>query len=296
MLACGAPCAASDPAVKPTVDPAVDLGSVRRIVGYSSLPPQGATAAVEKLLDGAAFRETLRLGEGKPDWNPRHPGWKAVYDRVRADIEAEQPAIVSAADAERGRNEAREREYLQTIASALSAADARAILDYYDSAPGLRYQGFMQRIDGAIAGGMASSLGLAAPPMERAPEPEADSAKSQRFFEMIKMSHPYQALSASAALKRDPSGMGALGIMAAAAIASHRAELEAILSEYSADLAGFEAFQKTAAAQSLSRAMSLAAEESAQRSIEKPPPDVFGPVRRRYTEEWRAAYRAYVAP
>lgn len=292
MLACGAPCAASDP----TVDPAVDLESVRRIVGYGGLPPHGATAGVEELLNEVAFRETLRLGQGKPVWNPRHPGWKAVYDRVRADIETERPAIVRAADAEKGRNAAREQEYLQTIASALSATDVRAILDYVDSAQGLRYQGFMQRIDGAIAGGMASSLGFAAPPTDSAPAPEADSAKWQSFVEMIMMSHPYQAIIASPARAQDRSGMGALGTMAAAAIASRHAELDAILSEYSAELAGFKAFQKTPPAQSLFRAMGRAAEQSAQRSIEKPPPDVFGPARRKYAEEWRAAYRAQVAP
>jgi hypothetical protein len=289
LLACSAPCAA--------LDPGLDVESVRRILAHTALASR--PAPIEKVLESGAFRETLRLGQGKPDWNPRHPAWQAVHDRVRADLDTERPAIMSAIDADRPRVEELEHEQLLKIAAALAAADVRTILAYYDSGEGLRYQAFMQRIDSVAAEGIASSVGAAAPPAGLASASKADSQKSQRYLEMIRMSDTFQAMNAMADMpeaKMDPSGSAALGIMAAAAVASHRPELEALRKEYSADLPGFAAFQKTPAAQRLFRVMGGVALDSIPRMTERRPPDLFDSARRKYLEQWQAEYRAHAAP
>lgn len=268
-------------------DPEVDLESVRRIVTHGASAEPEPPLQIAKLLDSGAFRETQRLGQGRTDWTPQHPGWKAVYDRVRSDLERERAPITSAAEAERARVEGK---FLVKIASSLSAADAHTILAYYDSAEGQRYQTFMQRIDRVMAEGMMSVFQPSSPPPDRG---ALESAESQRYYEMLLMSDPIQTVTAMPEAQKDPSGLPALGMMAAGAVASQPAEVKAILAEYSADLTAFASFQKTQAAQGLFKAMGLATQERVTQTIKAPLPDMFDSARRKYAEQWQAEYRAH---
>jgi len=85
------------------------------------------------------------------DWNAANPHWQTVYARIRADFETDSSEMITAVNSAN-----RAQTYEADVASQLSQADVDAIIAYYNSAEGARYEDFMRRIDHQMASGEAA--------------------------------------------------------------------------------------------------------------------------------------------
>ena len=93
--------------------------------------------------------------------------------------------------------------------------------------------------------------------------------------------------------RHDPSGGGGIGFLMAPAIIKRQKELEALDKEYDGDLASFEIFTKTDAAQHLFVAMGEAMQHRTQfDSIA----DSFKAPEQKHESEWKALYLAQSNP
>jgi hypothetical protein len=265
-----------------------DIADVRRIMGGDELPQQQPSQDQEhirKLLDNVARAETQRLGG--TDWSAANPHWEAVYHQVRSDLESEQPTIAaSLREAARASTD----RFVAATAAALSPQDAKAILAYYDTAEGQRYEQFMRRVDVVMVWQGAASM-----PREASPQPQAISEQQRSdYSDMLMLSRTFQAelafTSAARVAHQDTSGSAAFALLVAWAIRLHQPEVAAIFSEYRDDLPAFSSFEKTPASQSLFRAMGQAMQLTPQWS--KPIHDALESMSGRHRDVWKAAYAA----
>jgi hypothetical protein len=274
-----------------TAAASADLVTVRQALGYDdSSAPTPLTGNHPRLLDAIANAATLRLGQGDPQWKPANPLWPSVYTRVRADLEPEAAQIE--ADLTAASQQVLDR-LVSAVAAEVSQPDIDAILAYYGSAEGQRYQALMHQLDLLVAGGFLPPPGYdrkTAPP----PLPE-DQQKA--ILGMMMLSRQMQAASGAsevgAAMHADTSGLGGVAFMAAGALNFHQTAASSLYSQYAPDLAAFEAFERTAAAHSLFRALGRAL------FLSKPPP--LGPsildaavkgAEQRHGRDWQSYYRA----
>ncbi len=266
----------------------VDPAAIARLLGKESLPQTAEldADASRKMLDALASLATRQIDPGNRDWNPTSPKWKPVFDRVRGDFAAQLPAILATAKSAGPRLE---RDYEAAIASGLSEADLNALLAYYDSAQGKRYQAFMQRVDRVMASGERSLVARDAPPSVRPTQEQIE-----RYLPLVQMSHLFQSTvamsDADQAAHRDISGYGAIGFFAGAAIMRNLAELEALWAEYFHDLPDFQAFEQTEASRHFFRAMGLATQRIAGRA--NPIADSLGAIAAKHESQWKALYQA----
>jgi hypothetical protein len=263
----------------------VDVAAVRRIVAGDELPEQRLQEPerIRNMLDSVARDETQRLGS--TDWTPSHPKWAPLYHQVRSDLEAEQPAIVASLEAVQGATD----HWLAAIASGLSPQDLKAILAYYDSAEGQRYEQFIRRVDALMVQGLASKPGDASSP------PDTLSQQQQHdYTEMLMLSRTFLTAlaftSAAQAAHQDTSGFGAMAALVGMALRFHQPEVAAVFAEYRDELPAFSAFEKTPAAQNLFKAMGQAWELTLQ--LGKPFSAALESIRNKYRDRWMAAYAA----
>jgi hypothetical protein len=266
----------------------IDPASIARILGTESSPHADAQDrdTNTKMLDGIAKLHTRLLDQGNPDWNASHPKWKLIFDHIRDDFEADMPAIITATKAAAPRIE---HDYEIEIASQLSKADVDAILAYYNSPPGKRYEALMQRLDRVMNSGGASLFTGDAPASSQ-PTPE----QMQRYLRLLQLSHLFRSMMAVSeidkAAHRDASGTAAISFMAAAAARKNQAELETLSAEYADEISAFEVFEQTDASKHLYRAMGMAIPKLATKA--NPIAEAINAVAQKHQNEWRALYRA----
>ena len=263
----------------------VDPVLIGRILGAESLTRADA-ATTKKQLDGIANSQTKLLDMDNKYWNVANPKWKVVYDRVRADLEADSPEILTAMTEAVGNLD---RAYKAGIAENISQSDVDAILEFYGSPIGQRYRDFMRRIDPIMTGGTVSLFtgGAGAPGAALTP------VQTQTYLRMLQMSHLFQMTVAMAsgaqAAHQDTSGYGAIGFMAGAAINRSRAELEELSKQYADDIADFEAFGKGDASQHFFRAMGLSTQKMAKSA--NPAVEAIGAITKKHASEWKQLYQ-----
>jgi hypothetical protein len=249
------------------IDPAV-------IARFTDLSAALGSRPAGRQLDAAAGYETMRLGAGNIDWNPSSPRWQAVYDHVRADLEADDEFLASLQTLQMQVR----HDYLLAVASALREEDVTTILAYYDSPAGRRYEEFMWRLDAVFD-----------PIKAPARPPTAEQAR--RYRRVLMMSHAMQSqLAAGPASTPAPRWLShapALDFV----MRSHLTELESILAVYGDDLPAFAAFQKTPAAQGLFRAMGAAGPARTKAGSSAADQAAAG-VRSRHEAQWRQLYSA----
>jgi len=243
------------------IDKTNPYGSTTQGVMYDGLP--GAMA----------IAQTRQLGAGVRDWNAENPKWKPVYDHIRTDLENDLPTLPAAdaaAYAEYRRCEAG-KCYTQDIASNLQPADIDAILAYFDTPEGKRFQTFQQQIDSIYISGLhplkqRSLPQTAANSSNKGQDSQANSfptspEQMQRYLRMLNLSILVQSTKAIAGAahsdKQDPSDNGLLFFMAAA-MGRNKTKLEELDLQYRNDLPGFGAFNESDASQHFIEAMGKA--------------------------------------
>lgn len=234
------------------------------------------------LLGDMATGDTKRLDPGLREWNPNHPKWKLVYDRVYADIDKElAPSAAIAAY----KKCAALNCYAQDIASELQPADVDAILSYLDTSEGKRFQAFQQQVDEIFVSGAR------APSSPLLPN-KLSAEQRKRFWRMLKLSIYVKSLEAgtNAYHLHDPSEGDLVEWMMAYAVVQKEDELEKLQLQYGNDLPAFEAFLGTNASQHLFAAMPKAIANASQR-MRQIEAGVRG-VENRHEEEWKALLRA----
>jgi hypothetical protein len=268
----------------------VDAASIARILGKDALHRLDASESgnLEKLLEGLAATETKLLDRANKDWNASNPKWKAVFDRVHSDIEADAPQIIAAIKAAARK---REEEFEAQIAARLSRPDLNAMRAYYDSPQGRRYEAFMHRVDHVMASGGAALNRSGTDASSRA---KVSDEQSQQYVHLLQFSHLYQAMQVMSAddqaARRATSGYEAIGYMAGEAAARNQAEMAAVFADYAADLPSFEAFERTDASQHLFRAIGLAIRATGNNA--NPIAGSIKAVTQKHENEWQAAYRS----
>ena len=267
----------------------VDTAVVAKILGEElSLSPEIDDEKSKKMLDTMSNSAAKLLDQNNKDWNASSPKWKTVYDRVHADLESEMPSILAA-----GKSQAQEllRACEADIASHLSQSDVDAILAYYGTPEGQRYQEFIRRVDKIMNLGAASFTNLG---NERPAATKLTPEQTKQYVRMLMLSRLFQSILASSQIAKSPvqdtSGYGDyLGFAMGLAANKSQDELEALDKEYAGDLTGFEAFTKTDAAQHLFAAMGQAMLRTAKIN---PLADSFKAVFQKHESEWKALYLA----
>jgi hypothetical protein len=258
------------------------------------------------LLGVVATIQTRRLGMGDKNWDEKNPKWKPIRDRIRADLEKDLPtlpAAAAAAYAEWERCEAA-KCYAQDIASNLQPTDVEAILAYFDTPEGKRFQTFQQEIGSIYGAGIVSFM---PPRLQQTaamhPNNGQDSqAKSippsaeqmQRFLRMLKLSILFQSTKAATEVgksgKQDSSGGEVFALFMAAAINKNKAKLEELDLQYRNDLAGFEVFSETDASRHFIEALAKADAKSDSRM--KSALEVLQGIANKHQQEWRVLLKA----
>jgi len=289
----------------------IDL--VLRDIAVSKTSPHGANArsdADPRLLSVVATIQTRQLGAfaGIKDWDEKNPKWKPIHDHIRADLEKDLPTLPAAdaaAYAEYRRCEAG-KCYAQEIASTLQPADVDAILAYFDTPEGKRFQAFQQQIDSIYSPGVLSvgalSLKPHSLPQTAATHPNSgqdSNAESitpsdeqmQRFWRMLKQSVSFQSTKASTEIGK-PAGSGnvVFRLFLNAAIDKNRAKLGQLDLQCRNDLPGFEAFMETDAARHLIEAMGKADAEEFSRT--KSALDGLQRIANTQRQDWRVLFKS----
>jgi len=284
----------------------VDTTLVAKILGGEELsyPTEMGDENSKRLLDTMANAATKLLDQTNKDWNASSPQWKTIYGRVHADIDSEMPSIVAVI-----KNALKMQQAYETdIASHLSQSDVDAILAYYRTPGGQRYQEFMRRADKIVPLSPDDQVRAVLDPMSAAGVPSLFSKEAQQtatkptpdemsqYVRMLALSRMFQhtmALSQIAeAAHQDTTGYGGVGFIMGLAIKWNQQELEALDKEYAGDLAGFEAFTKTDAAQRFFAATGQAMPHLAEKN---PLADSMVAVLK-HEGEWKALYLAQKKP
>jgi hypothetical protein len=245
-----------------------------------------------KLLDEIASSATRQLGQGNSVWNKSSPKWRAVFNRVRADIEEDKPAVTSGVQSE---NAARTRSYIRDIASEMHRADVSEILSYVDSPQGKRYTAFLGSMDVIMASGMTAvvrkDIDIASSTVtanKLSPE------QRKQCLRLIQLSRVFQYMIAMKQINASDDGV-VLHIFVLAAIAKNMDGLDSLYRTYANDLPEFEAFNKTEPCQHLFRALAIASGNTVKRPIISPFSAPVALEMKRHGAEWKALYAAETA-
>jgi len=270
----------------------VDTALIPRILGDElSHPFEIDEEKSKKMLDSMSNSATKRLDQNNQAWNASAPKWKAVYDRVHADLELEMPSIREAVKSEAQKQQ---QDGEADIAARLSQSDVDAILAYYTTPEGQRYQEFAQRVDKIMSSGMGNLASLRATSNEQHSATKPTPEQTTRYTRLLTLSRPYQSIVAASQAQKDPSGYGGvIGFGMGLAIRKSQQELEALDNEYAADLTNFEAFTKTDAEQHLFAAMGQA---MLRMGKDTSLVGFFQAVEQKHESDWTALYLAQGPP
>jgi hypothetical protein len=259
------------------------------------LPSVMATIMTQQLAGGAGIK----------DWDEKNPKWKPIYDHIRADLEEDLPtlpAAAAAAYAEDRRCEAG-KCYAQDIASNLQPADVDAILAYFDTPEGKRFQAFQQQIGSMYVTGLLSLVPHSLPqtaadhPNNRQDSQAGSipptSEQIQRCLRMLRLSILVQSTKAmiesARSGKQDTSDDVSMFFLGAA-VARNKTKLEQLDLQYRNDLPGFEAFSETNASRHFIEAMRRAHAKSVSRTMSTL--EGLQGIAKKHLLEWRALFKA----
>ena len=293
------------------VDPGkIDL-ILRDITFVKTIPHDSSTQSVADhgLLSVVANAQTRQLsaGTGIKDWDKKNPKWKPIYDHIRADIEKDLPnlpADAAAAYAESSRCE-NGKCYVQEIASNLQPADVDAILAYFDTPEGKRFQAFQQQISSIVTSGLLSlvppSLGLTeAKKLIIGQDSQAESTplsaeQSHSFLRMLLLSILFQSTKATALTgksgKQDVQDDGLVfSLELGAAMNMNKTKLADLDLQYRNDLPSFETFTEADASRHFIEAMGIAGAKSASRT--RLALAGLQGIANKHQQEWRVLFKA----
>jgi len=283
---------------------------LRDITFVKTNPNSSSTPSVADhgLLSVQATIQTRRLsaGTGVKDWDEKNPKWKPIHDRIRADLEKDLPTLpadAAAAYAEYSRCDPG-KCYEQEIASNLQPADVDAILAYFDTTEGKRFQAFQQQICSIVTSGILflapPSLSQTAANRLNGQDSQAESTplsaeQSHRFLRMLLLSILFQSTKAAALTgksgKQDVSDDGVVfSLELRAAINRNRTKLADLDLQYRDNLPGFEAFTGTDASRHLIEAMGKASAKTSRRASSA----LAGlqGIANKHQQEWRVLFKA----
>jgi hypothetical protein len=260
---------------------------IERILGYSTLQkaaPQGTLTG--EMLDEIATAATRQLGQGNSMWNKSAPEWRAVFNRVRADIEKDKPAVASAFW---GESSARASLHTRDIASEMQEADVSQILSYAESPQGKRYTAFLGSMDVIMASGIlavAQHMDIASSTVKvNRLSPE----QRKQYLRLIQLSRIFQSTRAMTQMNANDDGV-VLHLFVLATIAKNAEGLDSLYRTYADDLPGFEAFSKTEPCQHLFRAMAIADRNLSKRTMVSPFSAPVTLEMEKHGAEWKALY------
>jgi hypothetical protein len=249
----------------------------------------------------------LGVGAGIKDWDKKNPKWKPIHDRIRSDLEKYLPTLPAAAAssyAEYSRCEVG-KCYEQDIASNMQPADVDAILAYFDTPEGKRFQSFQQQIGSIFLSGI---LAITQPSLSqiaaKSPNNEQESqAKSiplsaeqkLRFMKMLTLSLSFQSTKAmiedTKSGKQDPSSAGEVFVFyMAAAMSRNEKKLEEMDLQYRNDLPGFKVFTETDALRHFIEAMGKADAKSVTRT--RSALEGLQGIANMHQQEWKVLFKA----
>ena len=265
----------------------VDTALVAKILGGEELfHPEMDDEKSKKLLDNMTNSATKLLDQNNKDWNAASPKWKAIYDRVHADLGSEMPTIRAAV---KDQSQKALQAYERDIAAHISQADAEAILAYYATPDGQRYQEFTRSVDKIVSVGATNFASPGAADNERQAAAKLTDQQIQRYLRLLMLSRLYQSVATLSQTSHDPSAGGGIGFLLGPAIFKNYQELEALDEKYAGDFASFEAFTKTGAAQHFFVAMGQAMPLLTQGNSVA---DSIKAVEQKHESEWKALYLA----
>lgn len=258
-----------------------DTAKIRVLIGGS--PTQAERDAG---LTAMATAQTKMLDKDRADWGPNDKRWPAIFERVRSDL----AVVLSQGDSQQ---EAALQTYLSNISAEITSSDIDAMLAFYQTAAGARYQVCVRRLDLIVLSGSASFF-----EKNRAPERATPEELSQ-FVRLLQLSHVFQADVANQeedrAAGRDMSGYGLSSFMLAGTINRYREALKALSAEFASDLEAFEKFNKTDAARRFFVAVSHANKKRVWQNGKGAFTDLIDALKPRQLE-WKALYSSSVAP
>lgn len=275
-------------AVAPAWADSIDPTSIATILGEKEpSAPAPADPGNKKLIQGLANVATKSLDANNQDWTPSNAKWKIVYNRVHADFVKEMPETGSASEM----NGSIAQSYEKDIAAHMTQADVDAILTFYKTPQGQRYQDFLQRIDKIMGDGISH---VGAPTTAEAPTPE----DVERYSKMLALSRVYQSMNAMMSNRpgqsHDASGYGPIGLALGIIVRKSQPELAAIYKDYAADLPAFEIFNETDAPQHLFAAMGVAIPNMIRNA--NPAAKALAMVEAKHRKEWQDFYQRQTAP
>jgi hypothetical protein len=270
----------------------VDAAVIPKLLGDQlSHPADLDDAKSKKLLDVISNAATKSLDQNNKDWNASSPKWQVVYDRVHADLESEMPTIREELESQTHKLQ---KDGEAEIAAHLSQSDVDAILAFYGTPEGQRYQEFAPKADRILTLGMRNLASLGTPGSGQQAAAQATREQSTQYIKMLMLSHTYLSIVAASQAQEDPTGYaGVVGFGIGVAVRDNPQELEALDKKYAADLTSFEAFTKTDAAQHLwmatGQTMLRMAKDNSLTSI-------FTTAVQRHESDWKALYLAQAKP
>jgi len=184
-------------------------------------------------------------------WNETSPDWRPIVDTIRVDIDAInrkfEPLRIEA-------QQEREKALVAYYANTLSNGQLDELLDYYASGEGRRCQAFLQEIGAVtveaiseITGNMlASGLGdLSDTSQLSAQEQSSFSRSADERLRVLKLSRAYRIQ-----LAREDPKLAVLAGTIVGVVAARRGEaVDRVSRKYAADVAAFEKFTNSTAAQ-----------------------------------------------
>jgi len=264
--------------------------------------------ADQRLPSVLATIQTRQLGAfaGIKDWDKMNPKWKPLHDHIRADLEKDLPtlpAAAAAAYAEYGRCEAG-KCFEQDVASNLQPTDVDAILAYFDTPEGKRFQAFQQQIGAIYLSGVVSltqhSLQqIAAKRPNNGQDSQAESLPTSaeqklRFMKMLMLSIFFQSTKAGIDSKfpgsQDASRDEVFGFYLVAAMNRNETKLNELDLQYRNDLPGFETFTESNASRHLIESMAKANAKSVNRTMSAL--EGLEGIANRRLQEWKALFKA----
>jgi hypothetical protein len=259
-------------------------------------------ADVGPALDVAAVLQMRVIGAADPTWNRANPRWQPLFHMIRSDLRRDlQPAANTEA---RAVADLWDRE----LAAHLSAPTIDELLGFYNSPTGRRYLAFqcrltalessmMSRMIIGLAGGGSDAQSIAPePPPSRVLIEQREHILGESWARLTLPMLDGAASADSAAYSGSLKSFWESSIRSA--VITKGPVLDALHSQYGADLARFGAFQKTSDALALLAVYRVVAKEMATQG--KDSANALGMALQRsvalHSGAWKAAYTAGRSP
>jgi hypothetical protein len=180
-------------------------------------------------------------------WNPDHPRWTAVCDRITQDLHRDLAAGIAA------EQQWMDAKWEAALDQSLTDEDIDHLLAFYRSDVGKRFLEFQKALDPIISSAGTAYLGAlstarAVPESDSVPPSPETTALRRRIYRLS-----FSNVLASSAL-RDPGVKEAKDMLEQAALSTQGAALDVIAKRISADLQTFDQFEQSTAVKKIAGA------------------------------------------